>query len=54
MYPHTVNLEPVTAVDADEMKGLGAIRCLTTRSHAGRHRMLVLHEETGVIIWDLR
>jgi hypothetical protein len=41
-------------VDAEEMKGQGAVRCLMTRSHADRHRMLVLHEETGVIIWDLR
>ncbi len=45
---------PLPAVDAQEMKGQGAVRCLLTRSHADRHRMLVLHEETGVIIWDLR
>ena len=43
-----------TAVEAEEMKGQGAVTCLTSRSHAGRHRMLVLHEETGVTIWDLR
>lgn len=42
------------AVEAEEMKGQGAVVCLTTRSHADHHRMLVLHEETGVIIWDLR
>ncbi len=45
---------PSPAVDAEEMKGQGAVRYLMTRSHADRHRMLVLHEETGVIIWDLR
>lgn len=44
----------MTAVDVEEMKGQGAVRCLTSRSHAGRHRMLVLHEDTGVTIWDLR
>lgn len=42
------------AVDAEEMKGQGGVTCLTTRSHAGRHRMLVLHQDTGVTIWDLR
>ncbi|KAL0036450.1 hypothetical protein WJX77_008242 [Trebouxia sp. C0004] len=50
---NTLELQPFQ-VDAEEMKGQGAVRCLMTRSHAGRHRMLVLHEETGVIIWDLR
>ena len=44
----------LSAVDAEEMKGQGAVRSLITRSHADRHRMLVLHEDTGVIIWDLR
>ncbi|KAL0052569.1 hypothetical protein WJX82_004051 [Trebouxia sp. C0006] len=49
----TLELQPFQ-VDAEEMKGQGAVRCLMTRSHADRHRMLVLHEDTGVIIWDLR
>lgn len=44
----------LAAVEVEEMRGQGAVMCLTTRSHADRHRMLVLHEDTGVLIWDLR
>ena len=44
----------VAAVDVEETKGQGTVTGLTTRSHAGRHRMLILHEDTGVTIWDLR
>ena len=42
------------AVDVEETKGQGVVTGLTTRSHAGSHRMLILHEDTGVTIWDLR
>ena len=42
----------LTAVSIEDMKGHGQVTCMTTRSHKGRHRLLVLYEETGLTRTD--
>ena len=48
---HAMTLHAVTVED---MKGEGEVLFMTSRSYQGRHRLLLLHKESGVVIWDLR
>ena len=43
----------LTAVSVEDMKGRGQVTCMTTRSYKDRHRLLVLHEETGLTRTDI-
>lgn len=51
VFSHAVTLH---AVSVEDMKGEGEVLCMTSRSYQERHRLLVLHKESGVVIWDLR
>ena len=43
------------AVLPEQMRGAdGAVTALCAHSAAGRHRVLIAHENTGALVWDLR
>ena len=44
----------VRAVSPDQMQSAGALVMLASHSFAGVHLLLAMHEQSGLVLWDVR
>lgn len=42
------------AVSPEQMQGVGALAMMASHSFAGVHLVLAMHEQSGLVLWDVR